>query len=298
MPFGTIFGAVVFAVVALWSGARMSGAPAGAGRLADVLAALAGLGIAGGLLMRQSWARWAGFAASCVLALLGAFSIAWRGAAGDFVLFLGFAATGVLLAIPATGDARRGLRVGTRPFARAGRAVGWATLVVAALLGVALVARANVPRKPAPVAKGVAPGKKGPAASKMPLDWLDFGPALARAKTSGQPVLVDFYATWCGVCKGMDRQTFRDPQVLRSLGRVVTARVDSEETTDRSGHRGVDLAERYRVEGYPTLVLMDAEGREISRHTGFLSAEQFVAWLERGLRQVAVSPVSGAAMRS
>jgi len=284
MPFGTVFAAVVFAVVALWSGARMAGAPSGAGRLVAVLAGLAGLAFACGLLLRQSWARWAGFAASCVLALLGAASVVLRGAAGDFGLFFGFAATAVLLAIPATGNARRGVAGGTRPFPRAGRALGWATLVVVALLGVALVATAGAPRAPAPVAKGAGPGKKAPAPSKAPLEWLDFGPALTKAKASGKPVFVDFYATWCGVCKGMDRQTFRDPLVLRSLGQVVAARVDSEEEADRGGHRGVELADRYRVEVYPTLVLMDAEGREIARHTGFLSAEQFVAWLERGLR--------------
>ncbi len=78
----------------------------------------------------------------------------------------------------------------------------------------------------------------------------------------------------------------------------MTARVDSEEEESRSGHRGVDLAERYRVEGYPTLVLMDAEGHEISRHTGFLPADQFVVWLESGLRSTGGSKENGAAMRS
>lgn len=76
-------------------------------------------------------------------------------------------------------------------------------------------------------------------------------------KTSEQqPVLVDFWADWCGPC------LFLDP-VLKAVvaeyhGQVLLAKVDTEEDEN------LKLAGRYKVRGFPTVVLIE-NGEEVAR---------------------------------
>jgi len=128
------------------------------------------------------------------------------------------------------------------------------------------------------LASGAAAPPVSPAPAAAPA-WLDFGPALVRAESEKKPVLLQFYTTWCGYCRKMEQETFRDPSVLEGLGGVVAVRVDAEELRARAGYRGAELADRYRIETYPTHVMVDAAGREIMRAVGYQGPRPFLAWL-------------------
>lgn len=43
---------------------------------------------------------------------------------------------------------------------------------------------------------------------------------------------------------------------------------------------GDRLALRYAIEVYPTIVVVDDEGREVARNSGFMSADQFLEWID------------------
>ena len=48
------------------------------------------------------------------------------------------------------------------------------------------------------------------------IEWReDFSEALAEARSTGTPFIVDFGASWCGACGELDRETFTDPRVVR-----------------------------------------------------------------------------------
>jgi thiol-disulfide isomerase/thioredoxin len=97
-----------------------------------------------------------------------------------------------------------------------------------------------------------------------------FDEAKAAAGKSNKPIFIDFYTTWCGPCKMLDEQTWKDPKVVAWLGeRTVALKLDAEKE-DR-------LAQRYRVEAYPTLLFMKADGTEIDRMAGFVTPEEFIA---------------------
>lgn len=99
--------------------------------------------------------------------------------------------------------------------------------------------------------------------------WTDI---LAKAKASKKLVFLDAYASWCGPCKQMSKQTFSDSKVSKFYNtNFVNAKIDMEKG------EGPDLATRYAVEAYPTLLFVDGDGAVVHRALGYHDAAQFIA---------------------
>ena len=80
------------------------------------------------------------------------------------------------------------------------------------------------------------------------------------------PVLVDFWAPWCGPCVGMAPQF--DAAARQLKGRALLVKVDSDDNPKTAG--------RFGIRSIPTLVLLD-QGREKSRQSGAMQAGQIVS---------------------
>lgn len=114
-----------------------------------------------------------------------------------------------------------------------------------------------------------------PAAASSGISWQPFTPeALARASQEGRPVIIDFTADWCLPCKELDRFTFSDPEVVAAATRFVMLKAD---ITSQTSEPVQEVQRRYAIMGAPTIVFLDAGGRERRdlRLTGFESAGKF-----------------------
>lgn len=83
------------------------------------------------------------------------------------------------------------------------------------------------------------------------------------------PVLVDFYAAWCGPCQMMG--PVLEEVHTRLKNRIQIVKIDTEKYPD--------LATEHRIYALPTLVLFK-NGKPLQRFEGFLSAEHLIPKLE------------------
>lgn len=107
--------------------------------------------------------------------------------------------------------------------------------------------------------------------------WQSYNAAtLAAARAAGKPVVIDFYADWCLPCKELDHKTFTDPAVIAELDRFVRLKADLTRPEDATTKQ---LTKEYAILGVPTIVFLDAAGKEVAdaRLTGFEPAGVFVA---------------------
>ncbi|HYN39730.1 MAG TPA: thioredoxin TrxC [Rhodospirillales bacterium] len=110
-------------------------------------------------------------------------------------------------------------------------------------------------------------GCKAPLLTREPavLTADTFDAFLARTEL---PVVVDFWADWCGPCKAMAPQFVHAARDLE--GRVQFAKVDTD------AHPAVSM--RHHIRSIPTLILFRG-AREVDRLSGALSAVELKRWL-------------------
>ena len=87
--------------------------------------------------------------------------------------------------------------------------------------------------------------------------WADAPEALdeirAEAAAAGQPLFLDFWASWCKNCKAMDERTFADPEVADRLQKYRFVKVITEDPTEPNTQA---LMERFGVQGLPTFIVI------------------------------------------
>lgn len=278
MPFGLIFGALFFGFVCSLLALRLLLAPAldmkGLGAALLVL----GTSIALGLLQRRPWARWLGACVAALMAVYGLRLVSVNGATSDLVLLFVASGTALLLLLPATGDTGRGAAAANAAARGAGPCCWTAIAGLAGVLalGPAVSGPTRTPTEASRTLPASAVGLRG-------IDWSDFATGIERSRVEGKPVLATFVTDWCPYCSKMARKTWRASSVVERLDDVVAVRVDAEQSAGRPGTTGLELARRYGVSGYPAQLLLDAQGRVLSRHDGYQTASQLLDWLDREL---------------
>jgi tetratricopeptide (TPR) repeat protein len=131
--------------------------------------------------------------------------------------------------------------------------------------------------KPAP-SVGAAPGVQADGEVVSAVHWFEgeVEAALAAAKAQDKRVLLDVGAYWCPPCQKLDEEVFVRPEVGEAIDRgYVAVHVDAEKG------EGPDVVARYRVQAYPTLLVLEASGLEKGRLVDAQGPAELLAGLEK-----------------
>lgn len=129
--------------------------------------------------------------------------------------------------------------------------------------------------------------------------------ALAKAKAEKKMVLMDFTGSdWCGWCIKMDKEIFSTPEFQKyAQANLVLVELDfphKKQLPPMTKQQNDALAKQYGVEGFPTTVVLDSDGKTVKVFGGYVEggAAAFIATLEKlkaGAPTTQVQPNTNAA---
>lgn len=120
-------------------------------------------------------------------------------------------------------------------------------------------------------------------------EWqTDYKKAQAEAKTNNKLLFLDFTGSdWCGYCIQLDREILSQPQ-FRDYAKknLILMEVDfprRKPQPTETRRQNQELAEHYQIEGFPTIVVLNGEGKPVWRFEGYFpdGPEAFIAQLEK-----------------
>ena len=105
--------------------------------------------------------------------------------------------------------------------------------------------------------------------------WMtDWEAAKAKAKAENKPILINFTGTdWCGWCIRIEKEVFSKKEFQEYAAKnLILMEVDFPKKKEQDAKLKAQnkvLDKEFKIEGYPTIFLLDAEGKKISEDIGY-----------------------------
>ena len=130
------------------------------------------------------------------------------------------------------------------------------------------------------------------AAEKAHGPWItDYAKALTTAKAEKKLVLLDFTGSdWCPPCKALHKNVFATKDFVEfAKENLVLVEVDFpnyKKQSDELKRLNKELARKFKIEGYPTIIIVNAEGKELSKEVGYQgdTPKSYMAKIEKLLK--------------
>jgi thiol-disulfide isomerase/thioredoxin len=97
--------------------------------------------------------------------------------------------------------------------------------------------------------------------------------AKKESLSSGKLIFIDAHTSWCGPCKRMAATSFMDENVGKLYNeKFINLKIDCEKDPD-----GPEISRLYKISMYPTLLIIDGNGKKIKEIIGFQTSDQLIA---------------------
>ncbi|MBD3636869.1 MAG: DUF255 domain-containing protein [Crocinitomicaceae bacterium] len=104
--------------------------------------------------------------------------------------------------------------------------------------------------------------------------------ALKKSDKEDKLIFLDAYASWCGPCKLMSRNTFTDSRVGSFFNaNFINYKMDMEKHPE-----GPRLSKKYALKAYPTLYFVDENENVVLTTLGYQDAKQLIAFGQKALK--------------
>lgn len=102
---------------------------------------------------------------------------------------------------------------------------------------------------------------------------LSFEEAKKESIKTGKIIFIDVHTSWCGPCKKMAATSFRDQKLAEIYNdKFINLKIDAEKSEE-----GVEIANNFGVQGYPTLLYINGDGRLVKSLSGFQTADKLIS---------------------
>lgn len=106
----------------------------------------------------------------------------------------------------------------------------------------------------------------------------DWPGALGLAKQQHKLIFLDAYATWCGPCKLMQKKVFTGKKAGDYFNlNFINVSIDMEKGD------GIALAKQLNISAYPSLLVINEDGKIITRNTGALNEQQLIEFGKKAI---------------
>lgn len=124
-------------------------------------------------------------------------------------------------------------------------------------------------------------------APKIELNWLPtYKEALKKSRKEKKPILIYFTGSdWCGPCKVLDKKLFHTEK-FKSLAdkELILLEVDIPRRVDilspNKLKENKQLQKKYRVQSFPTLIIVNHRGKKIAEKKGYIMTEYYYPFLQ------------------
>jgi thiol:disulfide interchange protein len=128
------------------------------------------------------------------------------------------------------------------------------------------------------------------AFAKTPKGWeTDVDAAIALAKKEGKSVMLEFTGSdWCPPCIMMSKKVFSKQEFVTAASKdFVLVHLDFPKGDKALAEKNKPYAEKYEIEGYPTVILLDGKGKEFDRFfaSQYPEIDLFLAHLKAALEK-------------
>jgi thioredoxin-related protein len=99
-----------------------------------------------------------------------------------------------------------------------------------------------------------------------------FAQTLGQAKKENKLIFLDAFASWCGPCKLLDKNVFPKKEVGDYFNaNFLNLHIDMEKG------EGIEIAKKYSIYSYPTLLFIDGDGKVVYKAAGYMSPQELIS---------------------